>query len=227
MAWVALLLCACAVQAPRPPPPQGKEQVPPGFPEDFYQRLAQRGVALFTIDPATSLIVIEVHRGGSLARLGHDHAIASHNVRGYVAPSEARADFFIRLDELVVDEPDLRAQAGFDSQPTAEAIAGTRQNMLLQLHADDHPWAVIAIDGADSVGSERALHASIVLNGVSRALRIPVHIEEGAGQLRVEGRVALEQRQFDIEPLAILGGALVVEDRVEVRFAIRAQRAPG
>jgi len=80
MALVALALCACAVQAPRPP--ESAEQAPAGFPDDFYQRSAQRGLAVFAIDPSVSLIVIEVRRGGSLARLGHDHVIASHNVHG-------------------------------------------------------------------------------------------------------------------------------------------------
>lgn len=227
IAWVALLLCACAVQPPQAPqPPQGKEQAPPGFPDDYYQRSVQRGLTVFDIDPATSLIVIEVRRGGSLARLGHDHAIASHSVRGYVAPNQVRADLFVRLDQLVIDEPELRAQAGFDTQPTADAIAGTRKNMLAQLRAEEHPYAVISVDGLDTVGDDHWLHASIALNGVIRAVRIPVQIEQDAGQLRVSGRVALEQSQFGIEPLAILGGALTVEDRVDVRFAIRAQRAP-
>jgi hypothetical protein len=224
MAWVAALGAACAVQAPRPP--QGQEQGPAGFPEDFYQQSAQRGLPVFEIDPAVSLIVIEVRRGGSLARLGHDHAIASHDVRGYVAPSEARADLFVRLDELVVDEPELRAQAAFDSQPTAAAIAGTRENMLAQLHADLHPYAVIAVDGMDAVADGPSLNASIAVNGVKHAVRIPVHIDRDAGQLTVSGRVALEQSQFGIEPLAILGGAIVVQDRVEVRFEIHAHLVP-
>src|SRR5271167_427675 len=113
MVLVAAGLAACAVQAP--PPPPGREAGPAEFPEAFYQQSAQRGLPVFAIDPAVSLIVIEVRRGGSLAQLGHDHAIASHNVRGYVAPNEGRADVFIRLDELVVDEPELRAQAAFDT----------------------------------------------------------------------------------------------------------------
>src|SRR5271170_1702061 len=109
---IAAGLAACAVQAPKPPP--GRETGPAGFPEEFYQQSAQRGVAVFAIDPAVSLIVIEVRRGGSLARLGHDHVIASHNVHGYVAPSQTRADLFVRFDQLVIDEPPLRTEAGFD-----------------------------------------------------------------------------------------------------------------
>ncbi len=224
-AVVAFVLCGCAVQAPRAP--EVSEPVPPGFPVDFYQQSARRGNLVLEIDPGLSLLVIEVRRGGPLARLGHDHAIASHNVRGYVAPTLGRADLFIRLDELVVDEPELRAEAGFDTQPTPEAIAGTRRNMLAQLHAEEHPYAVIAMQGVDADAADASINASITLNGVSRAVRVPVRIEHGPERWLFRGRVALEQSDFGIVPLAILGGGLVVEDRVDVRFEIRARKAPG
>ena len=97
--------------------------------------------------------------------------------------------------------------------------------MLAQLHADLHPYAVIAVDGVDTVSDGPWLNASIALNGVRRAVRVPVRIEQDLGQLTLSGHVALEQSQFGIVPLAILGGALVVQDRVEVRFVIHAQRA--
>ena len=87
------------------------DQRPDGFPASYYQQLSQRGGEVLQIDPTQSLIVIEVRRAGSLANLGHDHVIASHDVQGYVAPSEGRADFYIRLDQLVVDESELRAEA--------------------------------------------------------------------------------------------------------------------
>ncbi len=219
---VALTLSGCAVQAP--PPPHGADTRPAQFPEAFYRQAAQAGGAVFAVDPGQSLLVIAVRRGGSLAQLGHDHAIASHNVRGYVAPNENRADLFIRLDELVVDEPELRAQAGFDTQPTAAAIAGTRQNMLAQLHAAEHPYAVIAVAAVDRDATGTWLQAAIAVRGVCRAVRIPVQIERGPGALSVSGEVTLEQSSFGIVPLSILGGALLVQDRVDVRFRIRAER---
>jgi YceI-like domain len=223
MLMAGVTLAGCAVQAPRPP--EGQEQGPSGFPADFYRQSAQRGLAVFEIDSAASLVVLEVRRGGPLARLGHDHAIASHNVRGYIAPGQGRADLFIRLDELVVDEPQLRADAGFDTQPDAAAIAGTRRNMLAQLHAGEHPYAVISMEDVDADAAEASVNASIALNGLTRAVRVPVHIEHGPDELRVRGKVALEQSDFGIVPLAILGGGLMVQDRVDVRFEIRARRA--
>jgi hypothetical protein len=224
MVAVGVVLAACAVQVPRPL--EGEAQQPAGFPEAFYQPSAPAGRVVFAIDPALSLLVIEVRRGGSLAQLGHDHAIASHNIRGYVAPVEGRADLFIRLDELVVDEPALRVQAGFDTQPTEAAIAGTRENMLAQLQAVEQPFAVISVAGVESDAAGTWLQASIALRGATRALRIPVQIDESPDRLTVSGKVSLEQSSFGIAPMSILGGALVVQDRVDVRFQIQARRVP-
>jgi hypothetical protein len=220
---VAAVLAACAVPAARPPVHEAPP--PAGFPDAFYQQMAQRGGRVLQIEPAASLVTIEVRRTGSLANLGHDHVVASHDVRGYVAPNDGRADLYIRLDQLVVDEPDLRAKAAFDTQPSEAAIAGTRENMLGKFNAERHPYAVISVTGlvTDAAGT-RLADASITLNGTARTMRIPAKIEQGANGLTVTGQVALEQTAFGITPFSILGGALQVQDRVDVRFEIRAGR---
>ncbi len=217
---VALLLAACAVQVARPP--SSEEQPPPGFPDKFYAQLAQSGGAVFRIEPDRSLVVIEVLRAGSLANLGHDHVVASHDVRGYIAPNNARADFYIRLDRLAVDEPELRTQAGFATQPPEAAIAGTRENMLGKFNVEQHPYAVISVGGVDAAGTGSDANASITLNGVTKAMRIPVSIEKTTDHLTATGRVALTQTAFGIVPYSILAGALQVRDEVNVRFVIRA-----
>jgi hypothetical protein len=215
------LVAACAVQVARPP--VIGDQRPDGFPASYYLQLSQRGGEVLRIDPAQSLMVIEVRRAGSLANLGHDHVVASHDIQGYIAPSEGRADFYIRLDQLVVDEPQLRAEAAFDTQPSESAIAGTRENMLRQFNAEAHPYAVIAVERVvvDTTGTQ--LDISLSLKGVTRALRVPAKIEQTAGQIGVTGRVTLAQTAFGIAPFSILGGGLQVQDQVDVRIAIRAR----
>jgi hypothetical protein len=215
-------LAACVSQVPRVAP--SGEQRPPEFPERVYLQAAERGEAVFQVEPAQSLVVIEVRRAGSLAQLGHDHVVASHDVRGYVAPNENRADLYVRLDALVVDEPELRARAAFDTQPSEAAIVGTRENMLAKLRVDQYPYAFIHATIASSDPTNPQLDVAITVNGATRETRIPVRIEKTAAQLTVTGKVALEQTSFGIVPLSILGGGLQVVDRVDVRFAIRASR---
>jgi len=222
----AALLAGCALQVPVPRTAGGDGQGPADFPEAYYRQLAELGRPVYRIDPALSLVVIEVRRGGSLASLGHDHVVASHDVRGYVAPGEARADLYVRLDRLVVDERELRAEAVFDSAPPEEAIAGTRENMLYKLRADEHPFALISVRSVEADATGIRLNVAITVNGMTRTMRIPAQIEIAADEVNVSGGVTLEQSGFGIVPFSILGGALQVQDPVAIRFRIRARRMP-
>ena len=217
-AVLALLVAACAQQPPAPTP---AAEAPPGFPEAYYRQAAVQGTPVMQIDPAASLVAIEVYRGGSLARLGHDHVIASHEVRGFVAPSTKRADLYFRLDSLVIDEPALRKEAGFDTQPTDEDIAGTRRNMLTAMEAATFPFAVVHIAAGEGAGAQ-PMRVSVSLHGVERTVHTSVELETRAGSLVAKGRVALKQTDFGITPLSVLGGAIQVQDEVRVRFVIRA-----
>src|SRR2546428_6092793 len=90
---LALRLAGCAPLLREPAPaPAGP---PADFPEGYYREALGRGKPVFRVDPRESLVVIEVRRAGSLARLGHDHVVASHEIGGYVAPDEGRADLYV------------------------------------------------------------------------------------------------------------------------------------
>ena len=220
---VAGLVSACAPQVPLLI--RADEQSPASFPEQYYQQAIERRRPVFSVDPARSLVVVEVRRGGSLARLGHDHVVAIHDVRGYVAPDEGRADLYVQLDRLVVDEPELRAEAGFDTQPSAADVAGTRQNMLEKvLEVDRHPFALVSVIGDTAGDRGPSLNVSITLHGVTRAFQIPAKIERGADAFGVTGELALDQTDFGIVPFSILGGAIQVLDKVNLRFRIHARR---
>lgn len=199
---------------------------PADFPEQVYRQAAAEGRPVFRIDPASSIVVIEVRRAGSLARLGHDHVVASHDLQGYVLPDAGRADLYVALDELVVDEPDLRRKAGFDTEPSVEAIAGTRRNMLERtLETQHYPFASIGVRGIEARrgGYDATADVAITLHGTTRTVQAPVHINAG-GDMLVTGRVTLAQTDFGIVPLSIVGGAIQVQDQVIVRFDVSAQR---
>jgi YceI-like domain len=234
---IAVALAACAlvagcalppparegVQAPVPAGTHGaREALPAGFPDAWYRGAQARGEAVYRVDPARSRVVIEVRRAGSLARLGHDHVVASHDTRGYVAPRSGRADLYVRLADLVVDEAALRKEAGFDTTPSAADVAGTRDNMLHKvLDADAHPDVLIAVTRA----ADGALDVALTLHGATHGARIAdadVRIE--GDEIAAHGRLAIAQTDFGIVPFTILGGAIAVQDRLAIRFDIRAQR---
>ena len=216
---VAGLMSACAPPVARLT--EGEAQRPHGFPDAYYRQAFERGEPVFRIEPDRSLIVIEVRRAGSLAHLGHDHVVASHDVQGFVAPKDGLSDLYVQLDRLVVDEQGLRTEAGFDARPSEAAIAATRENMLGKvLHVDGHPFAVISVA---NVEANQVLNVTITLNGITRIARVSAEIETSVDELSVSGELPLDQTDFGIMPLSILGGAIQVQDRVNVRFRIRAR----
>jgi polyisoprenoid-binding protein YceI len=219
-----VLVSACAeilrVEAPIAPPPE--------FPEGFYQQALKAGKPVYRVDGAASLVAIEVRRGGSLARLGHDHVIASHDVTGYVAPGEGRADLYVALARLQVDEPELRKEAGFDTQPTESDIEGTRSNMLTHvLDAERFPYAVIAVKDVDTKRRQATIAVAITLHGTTRSFQVPAEIGADDKAIVVSGKLAFNQTDFGITPYALLGGAIAVKDGLALRFSIRAKRMPG
>lgn len=213
--------CASRVAAPR----AIKQPAPPDFPEAHYRRLLLQGQPVFSVDAARSRVVIEVRRAGSLARFGHDHVVASHDLAGRIAPHEGRADLWLPLDALVVDEASLRAEAGFQTQPSVDDIAGTRHNMLAAvLQTDRNPFALIHVNDVGPDGSGRRLRLAITLHGVTQVVETVVQIDQAADELSVTGTLALDQSRFGIAPFSILGGAVAVRDRLDLSFRLRARR---
>ncbi len=212
--------CAPLLRGPAPAP----ATPPADFPEGYYREALAQGKPVFRVDSRESLVVIEVRRSGSLARLGHDHVVAGHEVGGYVAPDEGRADLYVALARMQVDEPALRKEAGFDTQPGESDIEGTRSNMLEKvLEADKFPFALIGVSGANTMRGEVTLNVAITLHGSTRTLQVPAEIEADAEKMSVTGRFSFEQSDFGITPYSLLGGAIAVKNGVELRFRIIAR----
>ncbi|NDP43071.1 MAG: YceI family protein [Aromatoleum sp.] len=223
VAVLVSLLAACASQIAAPPVVERRG--PADFPDAYYRRLLSQAKPVFRVDPVRSLVVIEVRRAGSLAQFGHDHVVASHDVAGIIAPDEGRADLYLPLDALVVDEPVLRAEAGFDTQPSAADIAGTRRNMLEKvLETDRHPYALIAVNDLGAGGSARQLRVALTLHGTTSSVDAATQFERAGEEVSVTGTLAIDQSRFGIAPFSVLGGAIAVQDRVNITFRIRARR---
>ena len=213
-----LLLAACTPPASIPPPS--------AMPASVRVATPASSEGLLQIDTQATLLTITVRRGGALARLGHDHVVASRTVSGWVAPDLGQADFQFRLDAMTVDESALRARAGLETTPSGEAIAGTRHNMLVRV-LDAERYTLVRVQARLQPGGQ-AVDAAITLHGVTREVVVPVTLEQAADgrSLRASGAFVLKQSDFGIVPFAVLGGAMAVQDPMELAFAIRAS-APG
>lgn len=208
------LLAACAIKAPPAP-----VAAPAETGEAWYQQAARSGKKIYQIDAAQSLITVTVRRGGALARFGHDHVVASRSVAGFVAPDAGHADFHFRLDQMTVDESALRTAAGLDTQPSSEAIEGTRENMLTRvLEAARYP--VVLLHAERVPGKDKLLRLTVTLHGVARTLEVPVALEQSKGTISASGQVRMLQTDFGITPMSVMGGAMVVQDPMELQFRI-------
>lgn len=218
--------CASLTTAPSRPRPA----VPQNFPPAAYPKAAAAGEPVFQVEPALSLVTMRVYRAGALARFGHDHVVASHDVHGFVlfprAVAARRADLYAQLALLSVDEPGLRAQAGFDTQPSLQDIEGTRHNMLEKvLEVGRFPFVSLHLDGATGDAPVFTVHAAISLHGQTRTMPVVIKLDTPSPELiYARGRFSINQTDFGITPYSLLGGALRVEDRVDIAFDLAAVR---
>lgn len=147
--------------------------------------------------------------------------MASHDVTGYVDITRGRADLYLPLDRMTVDEAILRTKYKFDTQPTADAISGTRRNMLGKvLESDAYPFALIHI--IRIAADQSKLIVTITLHGMSKVFEVPAQIEPAQRGIKIKGQLSFNQTDFGIVPFSILGGALQVRDGLHLYFAILA-----
>ena len=219
MLGAALLAAGCA-QVP-PPAPPGAPSGAPDLDAAYYRDEAGIGARVYRVEPGDSLLVVRVYRGGRLAKLGHDHVVSSREPRGFIDADKGRADLYVAVESLAVDDPAQRTAAGFESHPSESDIAGTRSNMLEKvLEAERFPFVVLRVRAVE----QGVLQAELSLHGVTRALRVPAKIEPGEERIVASGSFAISQSDFGIAPFSVFGGALAVQDRIDLSFAVRAAR---
>ena len=182
-----------------------------------------------------SSLVVLVYRAGPLAKAGHNHVIASHDLAGtvYVPADVLRTTFEIRLPVggLTVDEASLRAREGgdFTADVPDSAREGTRRNMLGEALLDVERFAQVVVRSERleaGPGSEIDAHVQVEIRQTPHAIVIPVHYEVSAGLLVVSGELPLRQTDLGLTPFSALLGALQVQDEMRVRLRIVARPAP-
>ena len=203
---------------------------PSDFSEQFYLESASNPQQfIYKIDSDLSRLVLRVYRGGAMARLGHDHVISSQDVQGYIAldkeSGQCRADFFIPLSTLIVDDPQLRAVAELDTTPSSSDIADTKHNMLISLEAANFPFVQLGSKDCSGVLSGVETTVMLSLHDVNQQRNLQINLQSiDDNQLVISGGFSIKQTDFGIEPFAIMGGLIKVEDKVDLTYQLTAQR---
>jgi len=225
---IAVWLASCGSQPVRPPAPASVPQQPaPGLTREGRR---------FDLDSGASLLTIQVFRGGALARAGHNHVVASHDLVGvaYVPENLSAVSFDVHFNVnlLTVDEEDLRKQAGPDFPPSVpdEAKVGTKRNMLGEaiLDGDHYPEIVLQSEAVRHAGEGNAVEAQVraIVRDRAFAVIVPLRYRLDGDTLEVDGEMPLKQTDIGLTPFSLFGGALKVEDDMKVRFHIVAHAAP-
>ena len=228
--WLFLLLTllqgGCSTRQHLPVGPK----YPADFPEQSYLNAATDPEKhVYKIDNERSLLTLRVYRGGLMARLGHDHVIASHNVQGYIALNQTggqcQADIFVPLTLLIVDDPQLRAAANLGTAPSENDIANTKTNMLKSIDAKNFPFVKLLSEDCSAGLSGHRIPVELTFHGINQRRNLQIKMEEiNDERLVISGEFSINQTAFDIEPFSVMGGLLKVMDKVDISYQLTAQR---
>src|SRR4051812_48695182 len=112
----SLLALVCLTGCPAGPhKPEAPAVGVPAGPPGSIQAPRHEGRP-YDVVASESLLTILAFRGGTLAKAGHNHVIASHDVSGtfYVPDDVLRSSFELHVPvaQMSIDEPGLRAKEG-------------------------------------------------------------------------------------------------------------------
>jgi len=184
----------------------------------------------YTVDQAQTEVYWRIYRAGAMAAAGHNHVISVGEIAGSVStgrsPAEAEWHLSIPVMGLVIDDPGLRSRYGedFESVPSEEDKAGTKDNMLTEALLNGALYPTIELQGSGINGSldNASLPVTIDLAGKSIATAFPASIELADGSVTITGEVRMTHEQLGLVPFSIFGGLMAVGDDIDFTYSIRA-----
>jgi len=221
IAVLVLSLAACAAPRPRRTAPQLPG--PPGA-----SLLALPAPGEYEIDSANSELRLLVYRAGPLARLGHNHVMVNRAVTGraHIANSISATSFSLSMpaDAFAVDDAESRAEEGddFPGDIPEDAKAGTRRNMLSPAVLNAAEFPDITVSSVSLSGTLQALTADLEIGAAGHRSKIsaPLTLQGDARHLVAIGSMQLRQTALGLAPYSLMGGALQVQDAMQLKFKI-------
>jgi polyisoprenoid-binding protein YceI len=217
VALFTVLLSSCA-QAPENKPVAISSR--PIFNPDHFV-----GGNIYSINPETSYIRIQIYRGGALAHFGHHHIISSQTLEGKIYRhadlEKSGALLSFPVNALTVDDPTLRSKAGpaFEIMPSPKDIAGTRNNMLSNTLLDSEHFPVIQLATVQIIaGRPLQITVRITVKGHAQDFTIAGTLLEKNNQITISGTTQISHQQLGLTPFSIMMGAIAVEDLMDIEF---------
>jgi len=188
---------------------------------------AQPDASRYQLDSAGSELTVHVFKAGLFSGFLHDHLFVpqqwSCTVEFDATHLEAfRAQLSVATASLRDNQSKLSAEdkAKVESQVASPEVLDATRFPEIRFTADR------LVPSADkSEEFQGTVFGKLSLHGVTRPLEFPVRVWRRGDARVVLGKVSFNQSDFGISPLSKAGGAIAVEDRVLVDFALRLQPA--
>lgn len=221
------LLCLAACQIS----PEQPSSAPQASPVPSRAAIAEETVRYQILSDLSDVRFL-VFRAGPFAKLGHNHVVQAKNIRGEIRLSSdiRQSSLFIEIPvrDFHIDGEEARLDEGaeFFPQPDDEAIAGTARNMFGErvLDAAQYPTIEIASVALNGPAWGMDVTVRIKFHGVEREIVVPTVVDRNGQKLLVTALFSINQSDFGIVPMSVLGGAIQVANTVRVRMRIVAGR---
>jgi polyisoprenoid-binding protein YceI len=179
----------------------------------------------YAVDPKSSNFVVHVTAGGWMSAFGHSPDIAIRRFSGeiWVDPVVIeRSSVTLRIDSASLE------MASKASDKDRREIERTMHEDVL--NSEGYPEIVFECSQitASAAGEGRywaALNGELTLRGIVHSQKISASVAMTEAGLRATGDFSVRQTDFDIKPISVLGGGLVVKDELKFSFDILARKS--
>jgi polyisoprenoid-binding protein YceI len=180
----------------------------------------------YTIVGEKSQVLVEVGRAGLFKIAGHEHQVAATDVTGEVVADPANlagssVQLVFRAAALAV----VGNEDPADRPKVQEAMASPRVldvGRFPEIRFSSQ--TVKGRQGADQA-FELTIDGTLELHGVTKPLSFPVRVTLDGDTLVAEGKLAVRQTAFGIEPVSV-GGVVKVKDELAIACRFVARAAP-
>lgn len=161
------------------------------------------------IDTTRSIIMVKVDKSGLFSAFAHNHTIQAPLASGSLDAGKRTATLTFNTKEMkVVDE-------GVKDSERADIEQTMKSDKVLDVQKfPEVRFVSTSITPQD--GGRYQVRGDLTLHGTTRPIEFPLTFSSA----RYAGSVKLKQTDFGITPVTIAGGAVKVNDLIEVVFEI-------
>jgi polyisoprenoid-binding protein YceI len=185
---------------------------------------SENATVSYAIDPAMSRFTVKAFAAGLLSGFGHNPTLA---IRSYTGTAKFAPDNLDDASLQVSIHPESLTVADEVSQKDREDIEGRMKRDVLQ----PSRFPEITFDStkisANKLGDGRfsvTITGDLLLHGVRRSPSFSAQVVVSGATLRGFGEFTIRQTDYEIELVAVAGGALKVKDELKVSFDILARK---